>query len=329
MSGEEGDLPAADNGDEEEQEEKEDDLKPNKNDEESRENRAERRRKRRRKLRKRPAESERRGMSREEADLPAADNEEEEEEEEEEKNYLKPGKNDEEPRKSKAERRRRMRRKSRRKRPAETERLGVSGEEADLPAADNGEEEEEEEEDDDDDDNFKPDKNDEEPRESIAGRRRRRSRRQGVQTKSTSLDQEALRDLGHQIPNTRTKQDVMSPLQMRLNDGSAVCFSLSSGGPSVKRRRRSGGAPLNPRVGQDPQADSLTEDGLKSPVQKLRCPRGLKEPDFLDLLKSTFPQGPPYLRVHQCTHNAGETVQLASGNLSCPPTHAGHAASSS
>lgn len=29
---------------------------------------------------------------------------------------------------------------------------------------------------------------------------------------------------------------------------------------------------------------------LKSPVQRLRCPLGLQEPDFLDLLRSTFPQ---------------------------------------
>ncbi|KAM6894624.1 uncharacterized protein PEZ65_022280 [Lycodopsis pacificus] len=67
---------------------------------------------------------------------------------------------------------------------------------------------------------------------------------------SSSLDQEDLRDPDHQSPVERT------------------------------------GAPLILRVGllQDSQSDEV-----KAPVQEVRCPRGLQEPDFLDLLRSTFP----------------------------------------
>ncbi|XP_038587337.1 zinc finger protein 436-like [Micropterus salmoides] len=84
---------------------------------------------------------------------------------------------------------------------------------------------------------------------------------------STSLDKEGLWDPGQQITNTR--------------------------GQSVKRkcRRRSH---LNLRVCllEDSQTSVLTKGVLKRPVQELRCPRALQEPDFLDLLKSTFPQLP-------------------------------------
>uniref|UniRef100_UPI0037E915FF zinc finger protein 37-like n=1 Tax=Semicossyphus pulcher TaxID=241346 RepID=UPI0037E915FF len=68
--------------------------------------------------------------------------------------------------------------------------------------------------------------------------------------------------------------------------------------PSERRKRG------RPRLGEEPthhhlrvcmledfQSDVLSKkDLLKSPVQDLRCPRGLQEPDFLDLLRAAFPQ---------------------------------------
>ncbi|XP_056299376.1 nucleolar and coiled-body phosphoprotein 1-like isoform X2 [Pseudoliparis swirei] len=239
--------------------------------------------------------------------LPAADNREVEEEGE---GGSKPDENEEKSRESKAkkkkrksressdekkkrksressdEKKKKRRKKLKRKRQAETERGG------DLPVADNGDEKEEEEEEEKEED-LKPDENHKEPR------KRRRS--QGVQTKISSLGPG---DPGQQT--LRIKEDVMA----------ADRGSPPGGGPSVKKKRRrcSGGAPLH-RVGQDPQADPLPADGSKSPVQKPRRPRDPKDPDLLDLLRSTFPQGPPYLRVHQCTRVAGGTVQLASGKL--------------
>ncbi|KAK2899479.1 hypothetical protein Q8A73_012608 [Channa argus] len=48
---------------------------------------------------------------------------------------------------------------------------------------------------------------------------------------------------------------------------------------------------LKIRVLEDSQIDVVTSRVFKKyPVQELQCPRGLQEADFLDLLKSTFPQ---------------------------------------
>ncbi|XP_051260074.1 zinc finger protein 37 isoform X2 [Dicentrarchus labrax] len=68
---------------------------------------------------------------------------------------------------------------------------------------------------------------------------------------------------------------------------------------SSERRKRG-----RPRLGEEPthhllkicmledsQSDVLSKNVLlKSSIQDLRCPRGLQEADFLDLLRSTFPQ---------------------------------------
>ncbi|XP_040887551.1 zinc finger protein 846-like isoform X2 [Toxotes jaculatrix] len=75
--------------------------------------------------------------------------------------------------------------------------------------------------------------------------------------------------------------------------------SSSSPGDQSERRRRG-----RPRLGEEPthhclricmledsQSDVLSKDVLmKSSVQHLKCPRGLQETDFLDLLRSAFPQ---------------------------------------
>ncbi|XP_030287025.1 zinc finger protein 250-like isoform X2 [Sparus aurata] len=48
---------------------------------------------------------------------------------------------------------------------------------------------------------------------------------------------------------------------------------------------------LRIRILEDHQTDVLTNSVLKKcPLLKLKCPRGLQEADFIDLLKSTFPQ---------------------------------------
>ncbi|XP_067435659.1 uncharacterized protein [Thunnus thynnus] len=43
---------------------------------------------------------------------------------------------------------------------------------------------------------------------------------------------------------------------------------------------------------KDMQTNVLSKRAYKHPVQKLTCPRGLREADFLDLLRSTFPELP-------------------------------------
>ncbi|CAJ1048321.1 zinc finger protein 37-like isoform X1 [Xyrichtys novacula] len=65
----------------------------------------------------------------------------------------------------------------------------------------------------------------------------------------------------------------------------------NNGGPSLKtpgRRRTS----LNLRVCllKDSETNVLKRGVLRSQVQEVRCPRGLQEPQFLDLLRSSFPQ---------------------------------------
>ncbi|KAM6894708.1 uncharacterized protein PEZ65_022361 [Lycodopsis pacificus] len=71
--------------------------------------------------------------------------------------------------------------------------------------------------------------------------------------------------------------------------------------PSVQSYRRRRG---RPRLGEapthhvlrvcmleDPRSDRAPHKGLtRSSVREVRCPRGLREEDFLDLLRSTFPQ---------------------------------------
>ncbi|KAM8898550.1 uncharacterized protein AB9W97_009419 [Spinachia spinachia] len=47
---------------------------------------------------------------------------------------------------------------------------------------------------------------------------------------------------------------------------------------------------LRIRILEDSRADVLPTAALKRPALRLRCPRGLREPDFLDLLRSSFPQ---------------------------------------
>uniref|UniRef100_A0A3B4VD14 Zinc finger protein 846-like n=2 Tax=Seriola dumerili TaxID=41447 RepID=A0A3B4VD14_SERDU len=48
---------------------------------------------------------------------------------------------------------------------------------------------------------------------------------------------------------------------------------------------------LRIRILEDPQTEVLSKNVLKKcPMLKLKCPRGLQEVDFLDLLRSTFPQ---------------------------------------
>ncbi|XP_037335836.2 zinc finger protein 345-like isoform X2 [Pungitius pungitius] len=48
---------------------------------------------------------------------------------------------------------------------------------------------------------------------------------------------------------------------------------------------------LRIRILEDSRADVLSTGALKRcPALRLRCPRGLREPDFLDLLRSSFPQ---------------------------------------
>ncbi|XP_040037368.2 uncharacterized protein LOC120822079 [Gasterosteus aculeatus] len=48
---------------------------------------------------------------------------------------------------------------------------------------------------------------------------------------------------------------------------------------------------LRIRILEDSRADVLSTGALKKcPTLRLKCPRGLREPDFLDLLRSSFPQ---------------------------------------
>ncbi|XP_051249833.1 zinc finger protein 37 isoform X2 [Dicentrarchus labrax] len=80
---------------------------------------------------------------------------------------------------------------------------------------------------------------------------------------STSLDQEDLRDPEYQTAtrgqSVKMKGSRRDPLKLR------VCLL------------------------QD-HTNVLKIGVLKSPVNELKCPRGLREPDFLNLLRSTFPQ---------------------------------------
>ncbi|XP_074480698.1 uncharacterized protein LOC141761266 [Sebastes fasciatus] len=82
-------------------------------------------------------------------------------------------------------------------------------------------------------------------------------------------------------------------------DETDTCTSLSSPRVQSERRRRG-----RPRLGEEPthhllrvcmlddsRSDVLSNKVLmKSSVKEVTCPRGLQEADFLDLLRSTFPQ---------------------------------------
>nr|XP_046236019.1 zinc finger and SCAN domain-containing protein 2-like isoform X2 [Scatophagus argus] len=81
-------------------------------------------------------------------------------------------------------------------------------------------------------------------------------------------------------------------------DQTQTCTRLSSRDPSERRRRG------RPRLGEEPthhvfkvclledfQSDVLSKNVLmKSSVKELQCHRGLQEVDFVELLRSTFPQ---------------------------------------
>ncbi|XP_034021016.1 uncharacterized protein LOC117505464 [Thalassophryne amazonica] len=63
----------------------------------------------------------------------------------------------------------------------------------------------------------------------------------------------------------------------------------------LRKRRRRGEEPTHHVLGvcllQDSQCDVISRFVfMKSPVRKVTCPRGLHEADFLELLRSTFPQ---------------------------------------
>ncbi|TMS13126.1 Ankyrin repeat and BTB/POZ domain-containing protein 2 [Larimichthys crocea] len=76
----------------------------------------------------------------------------------------------------------------------------------------------------------------------------------------------------------------------------------ASGPSEVKDRRR----PLDLRVCLLEDTDTLRQDVFKFPIQVLSCPRGLQEPGFLDLLRSTFSQ----LTEHFEVFTADETRTL-------------------
>ncbi|XP_038587327.1 zinc finger protein 37-like isoform X2 [Micropterus salmoides] len=101
-----------------------------------------------------------------------------------------------------------------------------------------------------------------------------------------------------QRPDDATKDSPPSSATMSA-DETQTCSWLSSPSSSSGKRRRG-----RPRLGEGPthhflkvcmlddsQSDVLSKNVFqKCPVQELQCPRGLQEADFLDLLRSTFPQ---------------------------------------
>ncbi|XP_034424710.1 zinc finger protein 853-like isoform X1 [Hippoglossus hippoglossus] len=59
--------------------------------------------------------------------------------------------------------------------------------------------------------------------------------------------------------------------------------------PRIKETRNH--VTLKLRILEDPETQMLSNDVYQTcPLQQLQCPRGLQEPDFLHLLRSTFPQ---------------------------------------
>uniref|UniRef100_A0A3B4WVV7 C2H2-type domain-containing protein n=1 Tax=Seriola lalandi dorsalis TaxID=1841481 RepID=A0A3B4WVV7_SERLL len=87
--------------------------------------------------------------------------------------------------------------------------------------------------------------------------------------------------------------DPTRPHPEYLNSSAAADETVQS---DRRRRRRRSSKPrsnldLRIRILEDSQTDVLSTPVFQQcPVQELQCPHGLEEADFLDLLKSTFPQ---------------------------------------
>ncbi|XP_069375077.1 uncharacterized protein [Paralichthys olivaceus] len=100
----------------------------------------------------------------------------------------------------------------------------------------------------------------------------------------------------HPLQRKDAARDSASSSVMPAGDQTEI--SSSARDQSEKRRRgrpRLGEAPAHHSLRiclvEDSPSDVLSKSVLmKSSVQHLKCPRGLQEPAFLDLLKSTFPQ---------------------------------------
>ncbi|XP_038587385.1 zinc finger protein 37-like [Micropterus salmoides] len=76
---------------------------------------------------------------------------------------------------------------------------------------------------------------------------------------------------------------------------------------------------LKIRILEDSQINVLSTSGLyKLPVQELQCPRGLQETDFLDLLRSTFPQLADQKQFDFCTFGRSRTPQPLRVNTQTP-----------
>ncbi|XP_044039816.1 zinc finger protein 37-like isoform X2 [Siniperca chuatsi] len=98
---------------------------------------------------------------------------------------------------------------------------------------------------------------------------------------------------------TSAHQTQMYTSELKTREADISAHRLLSPRDSFERRRRG-----RPRLGEEPthhflkvcmledsQSDVLSKKVLlKSSIQEVRCPRGLQEADFLDLLRSTFPQ---------------------------------------
>ncbi|XP_044039781.1 zinc finger protein 37-like isoform X2 [Siniperca chuatsi] len=125
-------------------------------------------------------------------------------------------------------------------------------------------------------------------------------RLKGEQTLQTGEDpQTSSQDLHPlQRQDDATKDSPSSSATMSADETQPFTGLLSPRDSSERRRRG------RPRLGEEPthhflkvcmledsQSDVLSKKVLlKSSIQEVRCPRGLQEADFLDLLRSTFPQ---------------------------------------
>uniref|UniRef100_UPI0037E8D6BE zinc finger protein 37-like n=1 Tax=Semicossyphus pulcher TaxID=241346 RepID=UPI0037E8D6BE len=87
-----------------------------------------------------------------------------------------------------------------------------------------------------------------------------------------------------QLPPPQRKEHATSNRRNRRKRTRAMGSSL--------KRRRSKGHLLNLRVCllKDSKANMLKRGVLKSQLKELRCPRGLQETEFLNMLRSSFPQ---------------------------------------
>ncbi|XP_038586877.1 uncharacterized protein LOC119911977 [Micropterus salmoides] len=76
---------------------------------------------------------------------------------------------------------------------------------------------------------------------------------------------------------------------------------------------------LKIRFLEDSKINVLSTSGLyKLPVQELQCPRGLQETDFLDLLRSTFPQLADQKQFDFCTFGRSRMPQPLTVNTLTP-----------